>query len=508
MEQIQNTRFSLKRTFNINNLWNIGTTFLAFSIITILLSRTVADPDLWGHLRFGLDTLQAGTIIQADPYSYLTIGQRWINHEWLAEVLFALAWKAAGALGLILLKMIVGFLMYATLYWYLRTLQLKHFQAMILVLLLGIPLISFLDAVRPQMFTYLFFALILLIIRQAELGKYRWLWAAPPLMILWANLHGGFLAGLGLLFLWAALHLAVHLHAWKQIIPPTLAGILAILINPYGLDLLTFLFRTATVQRPEIIDWQPLKLVSFYGLIYLLVLMVSIYWLAFSNKPRRPLLLILFGITVLLPWIAARHLPLFYIASLVFISEHAGSAWSKAKSQMERVQPFPAWIASLPIVMAAALLILVFTLKPPRIQIIEDYPIAAVVLLNQSGVSGNLVTEYNWGEYIIWHLGPQIKVSMDGRRETIYSNAIYQQNLSFRYGFNDWDALLRQNWTDMALVGKHNPDYNLLSLMPGWLKIYEDSSSALFVNQRSTLVGSLRKAVADFAPPEANGHFP
>lgn len=509
-EQIHTTRLSLGRPVSPNSLWRVGTVILDVSAITLILSKTISDPDLWGHLRFGLDILHTGTIIQVDPYSYLPTGQRWINHEWLAEVLFALAWTAGGAPGLILLKMTVGFLTVAVLYWHLRVLQLRQIQATILLLLMGSSfLIPFLFSVRPQIFTFLLFALTLLIIRHADMGDYRWLWAAPPLLILWANLHGGFLAGLGLLGLWAALHLTVHRYAWMHIIPPILASIAATLVNPYGMDLLTFLLRTATVPRPEILDWQPLKLVSIYGLMYLLVLTVSFGGLAISSQPRKPVLLILFGITALLPWMAVRHLPLFSIASLVFAGEYVGSAWNTVRPQKKRAHSFPVWIAGLPLALAAALVILGSTRNPHRIHITQDdLPIAAVALLKQGGVSGNLAIEFAWGEYVIWHLGPQIKVSMDGRRETVYSTAIYRQYMNFIFGVDDWDALLRQHWTDMALVKKHGPVYNLLKLKPDWFIIYEDSKSALFVNRNSSLVEPLRQVIRHFALPQADSYFP
>ena len=131
-----------------------------------------------------------------------------------------------------------------------------------------------------------------------------------------------------------------------------------------------------------------------------------------------------------------------------------------------------------------------------------------MALLKQSGISGNLATQFNWGEYIIWHLGPQIKVSIDGRRETIYSTAIYRQYQDFHYSVNDWDALLRQHQTDLALVDKDKSVHNLLKLKPEWLMIYEDSVSALFVNRNSSLAEPLRQAAADFTPPEANRYFP
>jgi hypothetical protein len=58
------------------------------------------------------------------------------------------------------------------------------------------------------------------------------------------------------------------------------------------------------------------------------------------------------------------------------------------------------------------------------------------------------------------------------------------------------------------LVKKQAPDYNLLMLKPGWLLVFEDSKSALFVNQDSSLVEPLRQAAANFEPADANGYFP
>jgi hypothetical protein len=123
-------------------------------------------------------------------------------------------------------------------------------------------------------------------------------------------------------------------------------------------------------------------------------------------------------------------------------------------------------------------------------------------------VSGNLAVEFDWGEYVIWHLGPQIKVSMDGRRETIYPDVIYQQNISFMLGRKNWDDLLKQRHTDMALVKKDAPDYKLLKLQPDWLMVFEDSKSALFVNRNSSVAEPLRRAAAGFTPPETARYFP
>jgi len=64
---------------------------LTFVALGVLAGPTYADADLWGHVRFGLDILSAGHVPSVDPYSF-TSDVMWVNHEWLAEVLFAFAW--------------------------------------------------------------------------------------------------------------------------------------------------------------------------------------------------------------------------------------------------------------------------------------------------------------------------------------------------------------------------------------------------------------------------------
>ena len=63
-----------------------------------------ADPDLWGHTRFGLDHIRAGHLARTDPFSFMTTGQEWVNHEWLTELIFGWVFMAGGTTGLFLFR--------------------------------------------------------------------------------------------------------------------------------------------------------------------------------------------------------------------------------------------------------------------------------------------------------------------------------------------------------------------------------------------------------------------
>ena len=491
-------------------LKNASISFMILSICIYLISISVSDADLWGHLRFGLDILASGKIIQVDPYSYLTAGQQWINHEWLAELLYAIAWSIGGSPGLILFKTLIGVLALGIVFGWLIHSRLSPLRAGFLMLLTTYLLLPATASVRPHMFTLLCFPLILLVILQAEGGHYTWLWAAPIIFASWVNLHGGFLAGLGFLGMWAVLRILLHHRDWRKIAPPVLLSFLAVLLNPYGVDLIRLLLRTATVPRPEIVEWEPLPLTSGFGLLYLLLLGISIIGLFYSRRQHRLPTVLLFIVAALLPFVAYRHLPLFALAGVMLVGEHLRDAWERFLPSRSSARIQSTWFIVFPAITGLALLILSY----PRftgIVIPQNrgfFPISAVNLLKQSQVKGNLAVDFNWGEYVIWHLGPDIKVSVDGRRETVYADDIYKKNMDFRYGMSDWEAVLTDFDTDLALVIRSSPADNLISLNPGWDLIFADERSALFASRSSPVYQALKNAALDYFPPEEDGYFP
>ncbi len=124
----------------------------------------------------------------------------------------------------------------------------------------------------------------------------------------------------------------------------------------------------------------------------------------------------------------------------------------------------------------------------------DEFPVKAVALLKQSNAAGNIVVHFDWGEYVLWHLGPRIKVSIDGRRETVYSERSYAENLRFTNGVGNWDGILEKHGTDLAFVSKKFPVFNLMQLKPGWTRVYEDPLSGLFVRRGSPLEEKIRLA--------------
>jgi hypothetical protein len=477
-----------------DSVFALGSSALLASFTLFWFSHTIVDPDLWGHIRFGQDILRAGAIIQSDSYSYRTSGQSWINHEWLSELIFAAVYDRSGTSGLIVLKVAISLLLIGLSYVHLRHYTLGPLRSLLLLVLFAIPLRMGLGTIRPQLFTYLFFLIQLVVLERATAGRAEWLWLLPVLYSVWVNSHGGVLAGAGVLGIWAAVQAVERLA--DQTRPPArklasaarlaLLGLvcgLALLLNPYGAALLEFLLRTATVPRPEIGEWTPLGLMSLSGWFYLTLLTIAILGVVYSTRPRKPAAILILSVTAVLPLVSQRHYPLFLLTIVVLAGEHIADVWNRWLPPVSSAFGRGRLISALCI----AVSLLFFGLAAPRFACIHiepgyfAFPARAVALIKESGIRGNMAVPFEWGEYVLWQLGPRVKVSIDGRRETVYSDESYRQSIDFERGTGAWDSLLESATTDLVLVRIGSPTANLMSQKDGCVAVYRDSFSVLFV---------------------------
>jgi hypothetical protein len=488
-------------------------TLVVLAACLVPISSVAVDPDLWGHVRFGQDILRDHSIARTDIYSYMTTDSDWINHEWLAEVIFAATYNSAGAAGLIALKTTLGMVLAATVFAFLRRQGLTAVRSGIVLFATLCGMQAGLATLRPHLFTYLAFAAVLLVIHAVEGRHHRWLAALPVIFALWVNLHGGFLAGFALMAMWLGIRLwrarpggttapDEHLTVPRLLLVAVASG-LALLVNPYGYRLLLFLLGTATVPRPEVTEWAGLQVVSAGGAVYLVLLAMSALGIAFAPQRRNLTLAVLLCAMAIGPLVASRHLPLFALTVAFFAGPLVAEAWARWKPEVSASRR-PRWM-TLALVGIAAWCVFLASSHFRTIPIPETYPVQAVDLLKRSGVTGNMATGFNWGEYVIWHLGPEVRVSIDGRRETVYSNDAYRKAYDFWSGRGDWDAVLRAG-ADLALVEKNASPDNLLSLRDDWVLAYEDDLSRLFVRRGSRQAASLvRTAPPSRVPPENGG---
>jgi hypothetical protein len=160
-----------------------------------LIVPSVADPDLWGHILFGRLLLD-GRLPSTNAFAYTAATHPWVNHELLAEAMFAATFDRLGAAGLVLVKTLLGV---ATLGLMWRSARRRSGDELAATLAVVGAALAMREgfAIRPQLFTFALLALTLEL-----LGAVGWrargrAWLVPVLAIVWTNTHGGVLAGIG-----------------------------------------------------------------------------------------------------------------------------------------------------------------------------------------------------------------------------------------------------------------------------------------------------------------------
>lgn len=404
--------------------------------LCLLISGTLADADLWGHLRFGLDLLASGRLPVLDSYSF-TSDRPWINHEWLAELLMALAYRSAGAAGLNGLKLVC----IATIAAVIVALANKHGATPAardtLVGLTVLATYTRTNVIRPQMFSVALFCIILYLLGEIDRGRERVVWMLPVCFGIWVNLHGGWILGLGVVGLWfAAAILTQQAGPRKPFLLAAAAIIVATLVNPYGIGLWRFLAQTVSLERADITEWRPLfslpPSILFLEAILPATALVAV-WATPWRVPRRYAVMVL-----LLVLMASRvgRLDAFAQASIAILLAPAILLFLDAAIARLRA---PFWRAQNPagtflLLSLVAIAVLMGGRRASRITVagawIPDKDAAIFLRDYLPGV--RLLTWFDWGEYAIWHLAPVgTRVSIDGRRETVYTAGVVAQHVGF-----------------------------------------------------------------------------
>lgn len=480
------------------SLESVAAGSLVVAVAAIRFGPTIADPDLWGHVRFGQDKIAAGGYIAADSYSFLTHGQTWFNHEWLAEVLMGSVFKGAGVQGLALLKAALALGIVAFLFWWLVHEGMHPIRAAIVMLFGVLALIPTFGTFRPQILTVLLFVILLVLIRGAADPNSSSLWPMPILFAVWINLHGGVLAGLIILSLWAV-SFALGMDGSRSWRPTAaLAGcLIATGFHPLGFSHIWFLLRTATVARPEITEWRSIDLGAPIGLAYIALVIVLIGSIITSGRKMRISFILPLLAVSAAPLISVRHLQLF-VPGLVILGSFylapASERFTSSSETSDTVSSTALAIGFTVLLVSSLVTFRAVTSAGDCIALEADqfeFPVRAVRALSEAGMSGNALVPFNWGEFSIWHLGPELQVSVDGRRETIYSERVLRANLDFFAGRGDWDQILDWAPIDVILIPTRSPVRNLMNRDSAWAVEYQDDLATVMVPTESDLVLSV-----------------
>lgn len=499
------------------------------SFAWLRFSENTVDNDLWGHVLYGQRYWRLGYVRGTEMLSWTAAGHPVINHEYLSEIFTGFVHRFGGGNGLWLYMVGMAALTVGLAYRAGRGARGANTWAALALLAASTNFIALGYAVRPQLFTTLGLVLELIVLRQVASGRWRWALLILPLIALWGNLHGGVLAGIVVLGVWAGMETIGALRPASGVAPSVLsseakpglrnrlvlswtlvlAGVGAMFLNPWG-DRLVHWNVSATLRpRPQIHEWHPLSFSAGHAPYFIVAVVSLLAWL-FSRRPRKlweaATLLVLATMGVL----HQRHAPLFGLANLILTPPHLRDAALRLVPHAGSL----IYAFRLPGVQIAAAIALIaatgaslfksfaapkeqpFTIEVER----AVYPVSAVEFIQAHQLFGKTITFFDWGQQHLWEL-PFNPVSFDGRFDTGYPAHVIAAHWDFYAGKSmrpevQWDE------AELAFLPTDSGGVHLLA-QRGWIAIYRDALATLLIPRRGKHAALFANRPLHIGGPEA-----
>jgi hypothetical protein len=486
--------------------------FVVVALITFQASRDrmLSDPGLGWHLR-NIDAMLAkGGWLTEDPFSGPRGGQPWWTNQWLGELPLWAGERWAGLEGIAAVASLVLAVTFRCLYRMLQEDGLPWPAAVVWTAVAAMAT-SCSWVARPNLFTLLFTLLTARACESYHTGKrseYSLLWLLP-LFAVWANCHGGFVAGLLLVaascgvecaLAIAASDAALKLAARNKAacLAGVLAGcVLATFVNPYGVFLYERVFQL--LGNPYFMDlhaeWRSPQFsgqgaFEFEGLMLLFPLLMA-------TSRRRPnavelalsVLLLHFALTGL------RYLPLWILVVTPLLARSAAEVplvkiitnrLAKESPSLFAVRQGPApWLWS-----AAAALALFLASKGAegRVarlspEIIPTRALDELLALHDRDPAAVVFHAYDWGGYLTWHGwrpgGRGLQNWIDDRNE-VQGQAHVEEYFEILRAERGWQGRLDQARVSLVCIPPTVPLALRLAETDGWRQVYGDTFADIF----------------------------
>ena len=255
------------------------------------------------------------------------------------------------------------------------------------------------------------------------------------------------------------------------------------------------------MDRSTIAEWWPTNLFGpfqewiFLKLFIIMAIIAVVRSLITSgfkwqNCDKTKYLLLI--VTMFLAIKHVRHQPFFVIAAGSLLYNDFYSSFcpirsklsEKAKILLDKFVGFKE-ITLYSVIIFFGCLFIVF--NPPEINIYTSmYPVGSLEFIKQNRLSGNLLTDFNWGSYAAWKLYPQNKIAIDGRYEEVYTKETSDLVTDFTYVLTkDWDKILKKYKVDVILINRTLNSYNLMKQNKNWVEVCQDEISSVFIPANS-----------------------
>jgi hypothetical protein len=471
-----------------------------------LTVQPLVEPDFGWHLRAGLDFLdRGGHLPEHDPYSHTMPDWPWIEHAWLTDVVIALIYREFGSAGALSVMLwfgavaIAAFVIGAARAESSRTSRLA---AIVVSLWVALPYLG----ARTQLVSLVGIALVLWLYHHVAQRGPWFVWLYPPLFLVWANLHGGFTAGLVFLGLILATSTALRIAAvqWpllRHLYEPLLTGKQLILltvsvglsgavtlVNPYGWRLHREIYESLSdrFMLEHLREWQPVSFDGWAGTALLLYMVIVAGFSALWYRRIEPVRWVLLAASLGWAMWHSRNVTIFLVVTVPLVAE----VFEAGAIRMRQLVPYRGRamaVATLTLITGLVLIsldgdhlerIVSAGIDPERFFERTEYPIEAVSWIkgHPHELGSRLYNDYGYGGFLLWWM-PEQKVFIDGRMPAwrIDDRTILYDYLIINGGGPPALRLLEKYGIDWGLIQRNSPLAAALSADSGWRELYSDA---------------------------------
>jgi len=496
----------------------IAICFLAFAI------HHIVAYDFWWQLKTGQLVRQEG-FPTTDPFSFAFPGRIWIEVRWGYCVAISLIYDWLGIDFLIVAKVaflsVAGFCL-----WQFGKREARW--AVNLALLSALIMMHQRLMIRPELITFVFLSVFLLLIRRFQTeGKFHWLIPLPALQIVWVNSHTLYILGPVVLWLFAGAEIIDKMMGRRQIeddgnvssvrikwlVITAIAATLACLLNPYGINGALFAFELFREMQS---DHELASLItelkspfstarfSLPFVSYCIIIGISAYGFFLRRKSIEIGWFLLWAAFLYLSAVSDRNSALFGIVACVSIMINYGSL---------SLKPNMIWAArgvcALFVVVMVPLIVSNYyyrSIDPDRkfgFGVADRrFPIKAMEFVEEQSLPKPVITNLAESSYPLFKEGPG-SVFVDGRLEVYGSANIVESVKTYSTGEGLIDTASRLNV--FTLIAHIENDAVLLQRLindPAWAAVYYDDSHIIYVRDAPSTQAIIQRLKINWLDPQ------
>jgi hypothetical protein len=452
-----------------------------YAVFVLAGNHLLIDPDTMWQISIGQWIVDHAAVPTTDVYSFTMRGQPWISTQWLAQVAYAAVYAVAGWSGPVVLASVC---IAATFALFTRHLARRLSESTTLVfvaaaLALTVPHLL----ARPHVLALpVMMAWVGGLVTAADRRAAPSFWLLP-LMILWANLHGGFVLGLALVApialdaMWnaeASQRKSLALR-WTLFAVTALA---ASCVTPYGWDSLLASRKILALGEalPLIMEWRPADFSSLGPLEVCLLLGLGLTLYRGISLPPLRIVLLLGMLHMGLSQV--RSLETFALLVPLFLAAPLAKQIGAAEAAKPAGAPRGVLFAGLVVLLSAG------TVAYASVARFEPHtrgsPVTAVKELKKLNFS-RVFNDYDFGGYLIAN---GVAPFIDGRTELYGEKFFVDHNAaSGLMKPENLFRLLDEYQIEATLMRTQSAATALLDHMDGWHKVYTDDTATIHVRK-------------------------